>query len=227
MKNNNIAKNYEFLKDCIKIIPPNIGWLQKKLSKDEISYLWGVIDNQKESVKHKLVGVLTESNALVDTDNWFFNNTVLPMCNIYANEFGNLGKNLPINQQHPYCLESFWVNYQYENQFNPNHSHIGVYSFVIWLKIPTSHHDQNKIAIATSSSSSGQISTFQLMYINTLGDIKEYIYEMNPEIEGTMLLFPSRMMHSVNPYYNCIDSRISISGNVSLNSASSTKVPPR
>ena len=41
---------------------------------------------------------------------------------------------------------------------------------------------------------------------------------MNPDNEGTMLFFPSELLHGVNPFYNCSDDRVSISGNVLLNS---------
>jgi Rps23 Pro-64 3,4-dihydroxylase Tpa1-like proline 4-hydroxylase len=47
--------------------------------------------------------------------------------------------------------------------------------------------------------------------------MSEFVYEMNPEVEGTMLFFPSKMMHQVHPFYNCDEDRISISGNILLN----------
>ena len=50
-----------------------------------------------------------------------------------------------------------------------------------------------------------------------LGSIRNYSYEMSPKVEGTMLFFPSALMHQVYPFYNCDEDRISISGNVQLN----------
>ena len=41
---------------------PNYGWLEKKLSDEEMEYLWKCIDNRKESLKHKLAGQIHESN---------------------------------------------------------------------------------------------------------------------------------------------------------------------
>ena len=55
--------------------------------------------------------------------------------------------------------------------------------------------------------------------IDILGNFLSHSYEMNPKIEGTMLFFPSQLNHSVNPFYNCDEDRISISGNISLNTA--------
>ena len=82
------------------------------------------------------------------------------------------------------------VNYQKQNEFNPLHNHIGVYSFVIWMKIPFSFAQQNKKKIA-SISNTPRISAFQFNYSNMLGEMGEYVYELNPTDEGLMLLFPS------------------------------------
>ena len=42
---------------------------------------------------------------------------------------------------------------------------------------------------------------------------------MNPDKEGTMLFFPAKLQHCVYPFYNCDEDRISISGNIKLNTA--------
>jgi len=203
----------------IKVIsPPNFGWLEKKLNQIEIDYLWKCIDNRKGSEKKNLAGNISESNLLIDKNDWFFNNTIAELCKKYGKEFGNLGNEVPINQKHPYYLSQFWVNYQKQTEFNPIHHHTGVYSFVIWMKIPTKHSEQNKNPIALFSNTP-RISAFQCFYTNTMGSFVEYTYEMNPNIEGTMLFFPSKLKHCVYPFYNCEENRISISGNISINTA--------
>lgn len=203
------------------ITPPNIGWLEKKLHDTEMDYLWKCIEKRGEgSYKSKLAGNIHESNFLIDEDGWFFKNTLTELCGIYSDAFYNLGDSLPMNQMHPYHLESFWVNYQRQNEFNPAHEHTGVYSFVVWMKIPTSHEDQNKNPIS-SNSNSPKISTFNFHYVDLLGNISGYTYKMNPEMEGTLVFFPGKMQHLVYPFYNCDEERISISGNIS---ADTTKV---
>ena len=197
------------------IHPHNYGWYEIKLSTQEMNYLWKCIDNRKESHKDRLAGMIHESNILVDEDDWFWKNTLEPLVCKYASQMGNVGSNVPVNQYHPYYLSSMWVNYQKQTEFNPLHDHNGVYSFVIWMKIPTRHFEQNKNPIALRSNYP-KLSTFEFRYLNTLGQIKEFIYEMNPEMEGMMLLFPSKLMHQVNPFYNCDEDRISISGNITL-----------
>tara|TARA_R100000027_G_C2206546_1_gene81634 strand:- start:25 stop:675 length:651 start_codon:yes stop_codon:yes gene_type:complete len=201
----------------VKVIhPPVLGWLEKKLSNKEMDYLWKCIDNRKESHKKNLAGNITESNLLTDKSDWFFINTLNPLLEKYMDEFKNLGDDVPINQKHPYYLNQMWVNYQKQNEFNPNHSHGGVYSFVIWMKIPTKHSEQNKNPISLKSNTHA-ISAFELHYLNILGQMRRYMYEMNPEMEGTILFFPAKLVHCVYPFYNCDEDRISISGNISLN----------
>ena len=200
------------------IRPQNFGWLEKKLSDKEMEYLWRCIDNRKESKKSTLAGQIHESNLLIDKNNWFFDKTIRPLLDKYDAEFGNLGSAAPVNQRHPYYLRQMWVNYQKEGEFNPNHTHGGIYSFVVWMKIPTKHSEQNKNPISLRANSH-EISTFKFHFLNILGEICPYTYEMNPEMEGTLVFFPAKLQHVVYPFYNCDEDRISISGNITLNTA--------
>ena len=201
----------------VKVVrPESCGWLEKNLSIQEMDYLWRCVDNRKESIKNTLAGNIHESNKIIDENDWFWKNTLNPLTHVYANEFGNLGENIPVNQFHSYFLQSFWVNYQKQGEFNPPHNHNGVYSFVIWMKIPTRHFEQNRLSFALNSNTH-KVSSFEFHYEDIIGEQRYFTYEMNPEIEGTMLFFPSRLMHQVFPFYNCGEDRISISGNISLN----------
>ena len=200
------------------IVPPNFGWLEKKLSSVEMDYLWRCVNNRGKNWKDNLVGQIHESNQLTDKSDWFFINTLKPLMSEYRIRFDNLGKRTPIVGKHPYFLENMWVNFQKKNEFNPIHNHSGVYSFVIWMKIPTKYSEQNRNPIS-SRANTQKISVFEFAFLNTLGEICFYDYEMNPECEGTILFFPSKLCHSVFPFYNCDEDRISISGNISINTA--------
>ena len=205
------------MKHLIKPIhPPNLGWLEKKLSDEEMKRLWKYIDNRGESVKDTLAGHVHESNSLIDEDGWFFKNTLLQLIYMYAGEFDNVGDKLPTQNTHPYFLSRMWVNYQKQCEYNPLHDHTGVYSFVIWMKIPTKQEEQDKISFS-SEANTKKNSTFQILYNNILGQPTTITYYMNPECEGTMFFFPSQLQHQVYPFYNCDEDRISISGNILLN----------
>ncbi|SVD06602.1 uncharacterized protein METZ01_LOCUS359456, partial [marine metagenome] len=112
-----------------------------------------------------------------------------------------------------FILEPFWVNFQKETEFNPIHSHSGVFSFVIWVKIPTDWREQHALPICANSNTPAA-SNFAFCYVAMLGLLEHYEYHLDKEKEGCMLLFPARLMHRVNPFYNCDKERISISGNV-------------
>ena len=199
--------------------PPNYGLLQKKLSNNEMEFLWKCIDNRKQSKKSDLAGQIHESNTLIDKSDWFYLNTIKPLMEKYYESFvRNPAYDIPTNQYHPCFLKSFWVNYQKQNEFNPLHNHNGIYSFIIWMKIPTKHEEQNRNPLA-SRSNTKKISSVEFSYSNILGEHEAYSFEMSPEMEGTMLFFPSKLNHQVYPFYNCDEDRISISGNIKLNTA--------
>ena len=204
--------------DVTPIVPKNYGWLEYKLSDKEMDYVWRCIDKKKGDAKHHLAGNISGSYTLVDRLDWFYKNVIQNLTSLYAEAFDNLGTTVPVSQYHPYYMNTWWVNYQNQTEFNPAHKHTGVYSFVIWMKIPTYYEEQKKNSIALTSNSA-TISNFEMYYSNTLGETNFHIYRMNPAVEGTMLFFPSKMRHTVYPFYNCDDERISVSGNVMLDSS--------
>ena len=198
------------------IYPSNIGWLQIKLNDDEMKYLWDCCAEHKGDAKPNLAGNIHNSQDIIDKDNWFWNNVLLGCLNSYAKDFGNMGDKYPTSVPHPYFLSSFWVNYQKETEFNPLHQHTNaIYSFVIWMKIPTNYEDQKQLQIAANTNSEA-ISNFSFNYLDILGNNRGYIYRMSPSMEGTMLFFPSHLQHQVFPFYNCKEERISISGNIAV-----------
>ena len=52
-----------------------------------------------------------------------------------------------------------------------------------------------------------------MTYTNVLGNIELAGWQLTKEMEGTLLLFPSKLKHCVYPYYSTDDVRISLSGN--------------
>ena len=202
--------------DVKVVTPANLGWLEYKLNPQEMEYLWRCIKNKKGDEKWKLAGNISASWGLHDRSDWFWMNTLKPLVKRYGEEFANIGNIIPVNQNHPYHLDTWWVNYQNQKEFNPLHNHNGVYSFVIWMKIPFKWDEQNKKDIARKSNSP-KISNFELIYSNLLGEITTFSYKLAPQDEGLMLLFPSALSHQVYPFYDSTEDRISISGNVTLN----------
>ena len=204
------------------VTPNNLGWIKASLDKNEIDHLWQCIDEKGESWKHSLVGQINSSYKIEDKDDWFFNNVLVQLGMQYEHTFSNLGIKVPIksrilsDKQLPYYLSNMWVNYQKQHEFNPVHDHTGIYSFVIWMKIPTDYKNQRENQIANRSNTN-VISNFCFNYRTITGGNGQYVYQMSKGIEGTILLFPSQLQHTVYPFYNCEEDRISISGNIAIN----------
>jgi hypothetical protein len=207
--------------DIYSVIPKQLGWLEAKLSSEAMDRLWFCIQKYTgvEKYNQELTGNLSNSWLMKDDDDWFYNNVLLKLCCQYANSYRNLGANYATTKRHSYCLKTFWVNFQKQHEFNPFHMHAGcVYSFVIWMKIPYDYREQHQIPISANSNDPSA-SNFQFIYTNLLGQNEVYNYFLDKSVEGTILFFPSSLSHQVYPFYNCDEERISISGNISLDTS--------
>ena len=193
------------------------GWLEMELPKTVITRLQSYIETEKiNPVNHnaQLAGNISESFLIKDKDNWFFQTILTPLIGkftecypLYAAQVGVL------TEKAPYCLDKFWVNFQKENEFNPFHNHGGVFSFVIFVKIPTDWRHQHALPISANSNAP-IASNFEFLYTSMLGDITRHSYKLDKKSEGMMLFFPAKLKHAVHPFYNCDRERISISGNI-------------
>ena len=201
-----------------KIDFPNYGVIQSVLPQSIVNQLNDYIDiakNKDETHNKKLAGNISLSLELFDTKNIISPFVLLIMKEyekIYPQPFRLLATDKNYNAE----LQSLWVNFQYQNEFNPMHDHTGTYSFVIWLKIPTNYKEQSNKSIAKNSSNPDVISNFSLSYTDVFGKIRELLFGMDKNREGQILFFPSQINHSVYPFYDEGDARISVSGNIGL-----------
>ena len=207
--------------------PNNVGWVQAKLDKIHIDYLWKIIEEGKQnklSFKSELAGHLSNSFEVEDTNHWFFNNVLHELISAFYDSNGGAHPKNSVESSFRsnfvVRLEKFWVNYQYKHEFNPPHNHSGLYAFVVWMKIPYSSKEQKKLKFLDGMRDiDKKAGEFEFVYTNLLGDISNYRYPMSPELEGTILLFPAQFMHCVYPFYDCDEPRISLSGNLMISIA--------
>ena len=190
---------------------PNIPIYETKLPKDILDTLWGYVGKATDRLNHKLAGNIDESLILEDEDDTLLL-FLTPVVERYLNtirvkisDYDKISSELK--------LETLWVNYQKQHEFNPNHNHFGLISFVIWMKIPTDWREQHEIPFAKNSNHP-VTSDFQFTYTDIIGHVQDYSIPMDSDKEGVILLFPSRLRHQVYPFYNCDKERISISGNI-------------
>ncbi len=205
-----------------RIYPPVTPFFEVKLDKEIINYLWKIIEIAKTkntNFKDKLVGNISQSLLLEDLDSFFYRSVCLPLIKEFREN--NIKKGDPVSQntllkpESKLILNQLWVNFQYQTEFNPYHDHNGVYSFAIWMKIPYAWADQKKLpqfnGIKERHMKAGN---FEFEYLDSLGGLQNYTYNLSPKYEGYMVFFPAKLRHCVYPFYETNEPRISISGNL-------------
>jgi hypothetical protein len=194
-----------------------VGWLETKLPKSVMMRLQSYIEVAKKNPVNfnaQLAGNISKSLLIKDKDNWFFQTVLIPLIGKFTEYYPLYAKQVNLlTEDAPHCLSSLWVNFQKENEFNPFHNHSGVFSFVIWVKIPTDWREQHALPISANSNTP-KASDFEFHYASMLGQLEHSTYFLDKKQEGQMLFFPAKLMHNVYPFYNCDKERISISGNI-------------
>ena len=148
---------------------PNIPLYKTKLSDDIIKYLWTVVEqaekdnvNNSNDYSHRLAGNITGSLGLKDKNNWFLDKIVGPLTNKIMEERPQVYEPpVDVDESIKHKLQpslklNWWVNYQYQTEFNPEHMHDGITSFVIWMKIPTNYEEQHKLPFNSKAASDFQ-----------------------------------------------------------------------
>ena len=119
-------------------------WIDIRLTEEEMTFLRDAIDTSIEEQKGKDWRNNTAGNAsrstLIDKDNWFYETVLKKLSErMFYDDWDNYYKYV-IDQEEPppeFELKSIWVNYQKQHEFNPPHHHNGLFSFVVFMKIPT------------------------------------------------------------------------------------------
>ena len=219
--------------------PPSnsIGWIDTRLNKETIEYLWKIVkkgEKDGNNAQGGLVGNINKSFYIEDENQWFYRNVLMPSIDFYMNHdktpfdnsFNKFKGDYIIKDKNNKVIEfksigldlnSFWANYQKKHEFNPLHNHNGVFSFVIWLKIPYETEDQCKLPFLDGIDESNKFpGQFEFSMLDWEGNIRQIPYRLGKEDEGRMLFFPSNLHHVVHPFYDNDENRVSISGNLNL-----------
>jgi len=107
-------------------------------------------------------------------------------------------------------LKKLWVNFQKKYEFNPLHDHSGLFSFVIWMKIPYNLEDEKNLDFVKHSKSTHSVGNF----VFVPPGMNLQIIDMEKDIEGCCAVFPAYFHHMVYPFYTSDEERITISGNI-------------
>lgn len=192
-------------------------WRDSRLSEESMNYLWEIINHESSTkVKEELAGNISRSEYIVDKDNWFYENVLKENSEyLYFGEATNY-HSVHIAKTAPpplFTLEKLWVNYQKQHEFNPPHCHRGIYSFVVFMKIPTHWQEQHALPFSAISNAPCA-SNFQFIKGEGQGPVTTHNFTLSPEDEGRMLFFPSWLVHQVFPFYGTEEERITVAGNI-------------
>jgi len=192
---------------------PNIGCNSVKLTEEELQ----PIKKEIEEIKNNFESAITYNHNLAGNikKEFAFKNLGCLATTVFPYIKENSYLKSKINGDVSIRLSGAWVNFQEKYEFNPPHDHDGDLSFVIWISIP---YDINvELSNSPSSKSNHPVAGhFSFLYTNSLGEISEHLIPADRTMENTLLIFPSRLKHSVYPFYTSNDYRISVSGNFEL-----------
>tara|TARA_Y100000816_G_scaffold287343_1_gene269895 strand:- start:6352 stop:6969 length:618 start_codon:yes stop_codon:yes gene_type:complete len=114
------------------------------------------------------------------------------------------------------CVEwkplNLWINYQQQNEYNPQHIHSGDYSFVVYCDVPTKLKNEIKKRIKETNCAGPGCILFSYGDVDIRRGITQA--EFIPE-NNLMLMFPSYLKHQVYPFTTKC-TRVSISGNMDV-----------
>jgi hypothetical protein len=199
---------------------PNIGYLRHHLTSEELTPVWNEIKKieknfeTSEKFNTELAGNIKKEYLLIDNFS-YIEDLLIGDARNFIQHF-NYDKDVNVNNQTTdICLINTWVNFQKKYEFNPSHNHAGVISFVIWMKIPYKSSEE-KMQGPGAESNTNVPGHFEFSYTDTLGQIKSLLIACDESMEGTILMFPSRTIHAVYPFFTSDDYRITVSGNFSF-----------
>lgn len=186
----------------------NHGFVEHQYKSKDLKPLKQMVKQvQKNSQKYndyrpQLAGNIKEEYQLDDSIKPHINQLLAPLIEQYG-KYKPLPKHL--------MLGNVWVNFQRKYEFNPPHTHDGVLSFVIWLDIPYTFEEED--AMSPGSKSVKPLSGRFAFNLPIGDEVKSYYPRADKTANGTILLFPSHLSHSVFPFYSSDKLRITVSAN--------------
>ena len=189
-------------------IKTNISLLEQNKNNEANHLLAGKIDKEyfieiPNSVKNFIFDTIKE-----------YKKDIIKSSDLVNTKIGNLDmfSYTPNNNNSKFKYQS-WVNFQKKYEYNPAHNHDGDYSYVIWYKIPYNKLDERICGVGSKSNTKTN-GNFTFYFINDKNQVDYLNISNDVSDNGTLLIFPSSQLHSVNPFYTSDEYRITLSGNI-------------
>lgn len=190
---------------------PNLGYVRTSIVDHQVKNLLTWVDNISEDTRemdHSHVGTIAREYEITDQPCKDELSAVLgPMVQQYCEDMHFSVQPRPIG------LTTAWCNLQQSGEYFAAHTHAGVFSFALWLRVPFTQADERAWREARGKSGR-ETASFQFHYTDALGRITPYVLEVDSEWENEIIVFPGEMMHSVTPYYSTDQLRVVVSGNI-------------
>ncbi len=174
-----------------------------------------IAEKNFQKAQHDLAGNIRNEFLIPDGKPYVFP-FLFALINEHSKKYPNFWQKITgMQRKKEFTLELFslWVNFQKKHEFNPVHVHDGLYSFVIWHKIPYKMEDE--IArFPDMKKEEVRAGYFSFLGTNEMGRIQTYDLPVDNSWQGKMALFPADLNHQVYPFYTSDEERITISGNI-------------
>ena len=190
-----------------KIELPNYGILDVTLEKNVLDHLHHLVEKyEPDDAKQQWM--------LVDDDNRFQKEVLNPIIQEYVADYG-FPEKLKTTHIHDLTFQKFWANYTGKGEYQALHNHDAIWSFVIWLKLPAVANDEQSVKEAMHPDAGD----FILTYSDIIGRTRKVNWKLEKQYnEGHMLLFPSDLYHAVYPHFQTDEKRLSLAGDIVINS---------
>ncbi len=179
--------------------------------KEQIDLLKGKIGQQ-----HRLTGNIKEEWN-IDEAIPLFESYIFSLINKHSFHLSYLSteskKFINSDKIPPLKLMNLWVNFQKKHEFNPVHNHSGLFSFVIFVKIPYDLKEELKNGPGALSNGNFA-SCLEFHSTNLLGRNACHQVFVDKSYEGGVYFFNAETSHCVYPFFTSDDYRITVSGNV-------------
>ena len=190
-----------------KIELPNYGILDVTLDKNVLDHLHHLVEKyEPDDAKQQWM--------LIDDDNRFQKEVLNPIIQEYVTDYG-FPEKLKTTHIHDLTFQKFWANYTGKGEYQALHNHDAIWSFVIWLKLPAVANDEQSVKDAMHPDAGD----FILTYSDIIGRTRKVNWKLEKQYnEGHMLLFPSDLYHAVYPHFQTDEKRLSLAGDIVINS---------
>lgn len=169
-----------------------------------------------------LAGIMEDQRGYSQEDKKWFIEHFQPYIDDYV-EASSLYSGQQIDYNNPnnriskkFTLIDLWINYMKENEQNPEHSHGGMLSWVMFLKVPDLEEERRNYK--GKSYGPGGVTFHYGEHQNPTW--AQHSYGYMPEIAG-LWIFPAQLRHQVMSY-KTPGERISVSGNLFFNPPNET-----